>query len=145
MGDAYPELTKAQSQVERALQREEERFRETLDEGIRILQQEIASLKGNSIPGETAFRLYDTFGFPVDLTADYAKSHNLEVDMAGFERAMEQQRERARAASQFGVAYATPTGVEGCTEFTGYEHLQDAGADSSSERSRSSKRQRWSS
>jgi len=125
MGEAYPELAKAQSQVERALQREEERFRETLDEGIKILQQEIASLKGKLIPGETAFRLYDTFGFPVDLTADYAKSHGLEVDMAGFEQAMEAQRERARAASQFGVAYATPTGVEGHTEFTGYEHLQE--------------------
>jgi alanyl-tRNA synthetase len=125
MGEAYPELAKAQSQVERALQREEERFRETLDDGIRILQQEIATLSDKLIPGETAFRLYDTFGFPVDLTADYAKSHGLEVDMAGFERAMEQQRERARAASQFGVAYATPTGVEGCTEFTGYEHLQE--------------------
>ena len=125
MGAAYPELVKAQSQVERALQREEERFRETLDEGIKILQQEIATLQGKRIPGETAFRLYDTFGFPVDLTADYAKSHGLEVDMAGFERAMEQQRGRARAASQFGVAYATPTGVEGCTEFTGYEHLQE--------------------
>ena len=125
MGEAYPELAKAQSQVERALQREEERFRETLDDGIRILQQEIATLSDKLIPGEIAFRLYDTFGFPVDLTADYAKSHGLEVDMAGFERAMEQQRERARAASQFGVAYATPTGVEGCTEFTGYEQLQD--------------------
>ncbi len=125
MGEAYPELVKARSQVERALQREEERFRETLDEGIKILQQEIASLKGKLIPGEVAFRLYDTFGFPVDLTADYAKSHGLDVDMAGFEQAMEQQRERARAASQFGVAYATPTGVEGHTEFTGYEHLQE--------------------
>jgi alanyl-tRNA synthetase len=125
MGEAFPELAKAQSQVERALQREEERFRETLDEGIKILQQEIATLQGKLIPGETAFRLYDTFGFPVDLTADYAKSHGLEVDIRGFERAMEQQRERARAASQFGVAYATPTGVEGCTEFTGYEHLQE--------------------
>jgi alanyl-tRNA synthetase len=125
MGEAYPELRKAQSQVERALRREEERFRETLDEGIKILQQEIATLKGKLIPGDSAFRLYDTYGFPVDLTADYAKSHGLEVDMAGFERAMEAQRERARAASQFGVAYATPTGVEGCTEFTGYEHLQE--------------------
>ena len=125
MGEAYPELRKAQSQVERALQREEERFRETLDEGIKILQQEIASLKGKIIPGDIAFRLYDTYGFPVDLTADYAKSISLEVDMAGFEQAMENQRERARASSQFGVAYATPTGVEGCTEFTGYEHLQE--------------------
>jgi alanyl-tRNA synthetase len=125
MGEAYPELVKAQSQVERALQHEEERFRETLDEGMKILQQEIAALKGDVISGETAFRLYDTFGFPVDLTADFASSISLKVDMAGFERAMEQQRERARAASQFGVAYATPTGIEGCTEFTGYEHLQE--------------------
>jgi alanyl-tRNA synthetase len=125
MGAAYPELAKAQAQVERALRLEEERFRETLDEGIKILQQEIAALQGKVIPGETAFRLYDTYGFPVDLTADYAKSQGLDVDMAGFEQAMEQQRERARSASQFGVAYASPTGVEGCTEFTGYEHLEE--------------------
>lgn len=94
MGAAYPELVRAQPQVERALQREEERFRETLDEGMKILQHEMASLRSKVIPGETAFRLYDTYGFPVDLTADFAKSQNLEVDMAGFEQAMEAQRER---------------------------------------------------
>jgi len=127
MGGAYPELVKAQAQVERALNLEEERFRETLGEGIKILQQEIAALSGRVIPGKIAFRLYDTYGFPVDLTADYAKAHGLDVDMAGFEQAMEAQRERARSASQFGTAYAAPTGVKGCTEFTGYEHLEEQG------------------
>lgn len=112
MGAAYPELLRAQPQVERALQREEERFRETLDEGMKILQHEMASLRTKVIPGETAFRLYDTYGFPVDLTADFAKSHGLEVDMAGFEQAMEAQRERARAASQFGVDYSTSSAVK---------------------------------
>jgi len=125
MGCAYPELAQAQAQVERVLLREEERFRETLGEGIKILQQEMAGLKTKLIPGEVAFRLYDTYGFPVDLTQDYARERGLEVDMVGFEQAMEAQRERARAASQFGVAYASPTGVEGRTHFSGYESLRD--------------------
>jgi len=125
MGAAYPELARAQPQVERVLFREEERFRETLGEGMKILQQEMASINGRLIPGEVAFRLYDTYGFPVDLTQDYARERGLDVDMTGFEQAMEQQRERARAASQFGVAYASPTGVEGRTEFTGYEATRD--------------------
>ncbi|MEK7323024.1 MAG: alanine--tRNA ligase [Pseudomonadota bacterium] len=125
MGAAYPELVRAQPQVERALQREEERFRETLDEGMKILQHEMASLRSKVIPGETAFRLYDTYGFPVDLTADFAKSHGLEVDMAGFEQAMEAQRERARAASQFGVDYSTSSVVKGHTRFTGYDGIRD--------------------
>ena len=127
MGAAYPELARAQAQVERVLFREEERFRETLGEGMRILQQEAVALSDKLIPGEVAFRLYDTYGFPVDLTQDYARERGLEVDMEGFEQAMERQRERARAASQFGVAHASPTGIEGHTEFTGYEATRDCG------------------
>ena len=126
MGAAYPELAQAQAQVERALQREEERFRETLDEGMKILQQEMSSVTGKLIPGAIAFRLYDTYGFPVDLTQDYARERGLEVDMAGFEQAMEQQRERARAASQFGVDYSAAA-VTGRSDFTGYEHIAGEG------------------
>ncbi len=126
MGTAYPELVKAQGHVEQVLMREEVRFRETLEEGMKILQHDIARLQDKVIPGETAFRLYDTFGFPVDLTQDYAREQGLSVDMDGFARAMEQQRERARAASQFGVDYSTPAEQLARSEFTGYEHLVGA-------------------
>lgn len=127
MGDAYPELAKAQAQVERVLKQEEERFAETLDHGMSILEEAIAKLDGKVIPGETVFRLYDTYGFPVDLTADIARERNLSLDMAGFEREMAAQRERARAASNFGAATADGLTIESQTTFTGYEHLQDRG------------------
>jgi len=127
MGDAYPELPQAREQVERVLRQEEERFAETLDQGMKILEEAIAGLEGKEIPGETVFRLYDTYGFPVDLTADIARERGLELDMAGFEREMERQRERARAASQFGTDYNAELQVEGRTEFTGYERLTDRG------------------
>ncbi len=127
MGEAYPELPQAREQVERVLRQEEERFAETLDQGMRILEEAIAGLEGKQIPGETVFRLYDTYGFPVDLTADIARERGLELDMAGFEREMERQRERARAASQFGTDYNAELKVEGRTEFTGYERLTDRG------------------
>ena len=125
MGEAYPELPKAQAQVEKVLKQEEERFAETLEQGMQILEQAISALKDKSIPGDTAFMLYDTYGFPVDLTADIARERGLTVDMAGFETAMEQQRERARAASQFGADFGEGLEIEGQTEFTGYEHLTD--------------------
>ncbi len=126
MGAAYPELTHAQQQVERMLRLEEERFAETLEHGLKILEQDISKLAGKVIPGGTVFRLYDTYGFPVDLTGDIAREHGLTLDTAGFEREMEAQRERARAASQFDVAYAGKLmGVEGSTDFTGYERLVD--------------------
>ncbi len=127
MGAAYPELTAARPQIERALRQEEERFAETLDQGMKILEADIAGLTGREIPGETVFKLYDTYGFPVDLTADIARERDLVLDMAGFEREMEAQRDRARAASQFGVDYGTALKVEGCTDFTGYEKLIDQG------------------
>ncbi len=127
MGDAYPELAKAQAQVERVLRQEEERFAETLDQGLRILDQDIAALKGDTIPGEVIFKLYDTYGFPVDLTRDVALERNLKIDMAGFEREMEAQRERARAASSFKTADVGAVNVDQPTQFTGYERLTDEG------------------
>ena len=128
MGGAYPELPAAQSLVERALRAEEERFAETLDSGMRIFD-DIASRSQDVIPGADAFRLYDTYGFPVDLTADIARERGLSVDMAGFDAAMEQQRETARAAGKFSAGAGLPAELVAQlkpTEFLGYDHL-DAG------------------
>jgi alanyl-tRNA synthetase len=125
MGKAFPELPAAQGQVERVLKVEEERFAETLEQGMKILDQVVADLKDKQIPGETVFRLYDTYGFPTDLTADIARERELTLDMEGFEQAMQAQRERARAASQFGVEQSMQLALEGETEFTGYERLED--------------------
>lgn len=124
MGDAYPQLRSSQKQIEKVLQQEEEQFAKTLDKGLRLLEQDIADLKGGEIPGETIFTLYDTFGFPVDLTNDIARERGLTLDYEGYEKAMEQQRERARAASKFGIDYNTAgIKLEGKTEFTGYERI----------------------
>ncbi len=125
MGAAYPELAKAEAQVTRILNQEEERFAETLDQGMHLLEEAIAGLSGHVLPGGTIFKLYDTYGFPVDLTGDIARERNLELDMDGFEREMEAQRERARAASTFGAAYGHKLEIEGKTEFTGYERVSD--------------------
>ncbi|RUQ35362.1 MAG: alanine--tRNA ligase [Candidatus Competibacteraceae bacterium] len=125
MGAAYPELAQAEAQVERVIRQEEERFAETLSHGMRLLEDGIAGLSGATIPGATVFKLYDTYGFPVDLTADIARERGLQLDMAGFEREMEAQRERARAHSQFGLRHAADLGVEGCTEFHGYDRLEE--------------------
>ncbi len=124
MGDAYPELVEKQAQVERVLLKEEEQFAKTLDHGMRLLQEVIDSLQGSEIPGDTVFKLYDTYGFPVDLTADVARELELSVDMVGFEREMEAQRKRARAAGKFDIDYNDAIRVEGETEFTGYAQLQ---------------------
>jgi alanyl-tRNA synthetase len=126
MGAAYPELKAGQSHVERILKLEEERFAETLEQGMRILDESLAAMEGSVIPGETVFRLYDTYGFPVDLTADIARERGLTLDVEGFERAMEGQRSRARAASQFAADYSANLEVEGCSEFTGYDRLDEA-------------------
>jgi len=127
MGDAYPELADAQSNVERLLKMEEERFAETLDHGMKILEEDIAQLQDKTITGETLFKLYDTYGFPVDLTADIARERELEIDEAGFEACMEAQRERGRSASQFGVDYNKDVQVECESVFTGYDQVkQDA-------------------
>ncbi|NNE64029.1 MAG: alanine--tRNA ligase, partial [Gammaproteobacteria bacterium] len=107
MGEAYPELHKLVDHVSRVLHKEEERFAETLEQGMRILEDSIAGMQGNIIDGETVFKLYDTYGFPVDLTADVARERNLQIDQAGFDVAMEAQRARARASSQFGASNDT--------------------------------------
>jgi len=125
MGEAYPELVQARAQVERVLHQEERRFAETLEQGMQILERDIAGLSGPVIAGETIFRLYDTYGFPVDLTADIARERGLQLDMAGLEQAMAAQRARARAAGHFAVDYNDQLVVEGRTEFTGYEHLAE--------------------
>ena len=126
MGDASTELVAAQTMVERALAQEEERFAETLEHGLRILDQEIATLTGTVIPGEVVFRLYDTFGFPVDLTADVAREHSLTIDEVGFESAMNAQRERARAASRFQMGEVTSVHVAD-TIFLGYTSIAGTG------------------
>ena len=126
MGEAYPELAKAQQHVERILKTEEERFAETLDQGMKILESAIDDLEGNVIPGETIFKLYDTYGFPYDLTGDIARERKLELDSEGFEKAMQAQRERARAAGKFEAVSTDELGIEGATEFSGYEHLKDS-------------------
>lgn len=123
MGEAYPELTQAQAQVERVLKKEEERFAETLEQGMKILESCVEKLHSSVIPGETVFLLYDTYGFPVDLTADFAREHNLSIDHAGFEVEMQAQRDRARAASQFGAAYDQDIKLDVHTLFCGYQCL----------------------
>jgi alanyl-tRNA synthetase len=127
MGGAFPELTKAQPQVEHVLKQEEERFAETLYQGLKILEEDVSRLAGTIIPGETIFKLYDTYGFPVDLTLDIARERGLVLDMEGYERQMEVQRERARTTSRFEADYSAAPVVGAQSEFTGYEHLQDKG------------------
>jgi alanyl-tRNA synthetase len=123
MGSAYPELAQAESRVAEALREEEERFAETLEQGMRIFEQEVTKVRGEVVSGELAFRLYDTYGFPVDLTADVARERGLEVDMEGFEHAMEKQRAQARAASRFSSGDQIDPELlrVGDTEFQGYE------------------------
>jgi alanyl-tRNA synthetase len=125
MGDAYPELRKAKDLVARVLKLEEERFAETIEHGMKILEESISGIDGKVIPGHVVFKLYDTYGFPTDLTADIAREKEMEIDRDGFEREMDAQRERARLASQFGVEQTAEFEIDGATDFTGYEHLQD--------------------
>jgi len=126
MGDAYPELAKAQAHVEKVLVKDETRFAETLDQGMEILEAAIADLDGKQLPGDIAFKLYDTYGFPLDLTADIARERDLTVDEAGFEAAMEGQRERARASSKFGVTGNDALKTDAKTEFLGYDGTEGA-------------------
>lgn len=127
MGEAFPELTQAQPLVEKALLQEENRFADTLDNGLRILDQAIEDMGDKEIPGETVFLLYDTYGFPIDLTADIARERHLTIDIAGFERAMEAQRSRARSASQFSGGLSEQITIDGETKFCGYTHTQELG------------------
>jgi len=124
MGAAGEELKQQQAQVEHVLKTEEEQFARTLERGLALLDEELSKLKGDTLDGETAFRLYDTYGFPVDLTADVCRERNIKVDEAGFEAAMEEQRRRARESSGFGVDYNAMIRVDGASEFKGYDHLE---------------------
>ncbi len=122
MGDAYPELKRHQTHIEGVLAQEETQFAYTLEHGLRLLQEHILTLKTQEIPGEVAFKLYDTYGFPVDLTADIAREQNLSVDMDGFHRCMQQQREQSQKAGQFQVDYSNNAQLNAVSAFHGYEH-----------------------
>ncbi|WP_287789344.1 MULTISPECIES: alanine--tRNA ligase [Atlantibacter] len=127
MGSAGEDLKRQQAQVEQVLKTEEEQFARTLERGLALLDEELAKLTGDTLDGETAFRLYDTYGFPVDLTADVCRERNIKVDEAGFEAAMEEQRRRARESSGFGADYNAMIRVEGASEFKGYDHVELTG------------------
>ena len=124
MGEAYPELVEKQAVIEAALEKEELRFAETLEQGLKIFEQKTEGLKGDTVPGELVFLLYDTYGFPADLTADVARERKLVIDEEGFNELMEQQRERARSGSKFGLQDDVSIDVDTPTEFIGYNHLK---------------------
>lgn len=128
MGEAYPELVERQGQIETVLLREEEQFEKTLDKGMAVLESALADLQGTEIPGQVVFTLYDTYGFPFDLTADIARERELTVDEAGYETAMNEQRARARAAGSFKVDYTATLKIDGETTFEGYSDLSGQGA-----------------
>ncbi|MFH7349461.1 alanine--tRNA ligase [Acinetobacter variabilis] len=121
MGAAYPELEANKTRIEAALLKEEEQFAKTLEQGLKLLEGELANLKGSVIPGEIVFKLYDTYGFPTDLTADIARERDLTIDEAGFEKEMAAQRQRARDAGKFAIDYNSVVKVEGETQFEGYD------------------------
>ncbi len=125
MGEAFPEIQQAQDQVERVLKKEEERFAETLEQGMKVLEACVSKIEGTVIPGDIVFLLYDTYGFPVDLTADYAREQGLTVDHAGFEIEMSAQRDRARAGGKFDADYHQDIKHDSETEFTGYHGLEE--------------------
>ncbi|QJD57653.1 alanine--tRNA ligase [Pseudomonas sp. gcc21] len=127
MGEAFPELKAQQAHIERVLKAEEEQFAKTLEQGLRILEQDLAGLQGSEVPGEVVFKLYDTYGFPMDLTGDIARERGLTLDEAGFEAAMDAQRQRARSASQFGMDYNSLVKVSAETRFQGYEGTTGSG------------------
>jgi len=127
MGAAYPELIRGRAQAERVLKLEEERFAETLANGMALLETAIRNLRGKMIDGETVFKLYDTYGFPADLTADIARERGLTIDQAGFDAAMEEQRKRSQESSKFGVDLSGGTTIESRTRFKGYEVLDADG------------------
>ncbi|OTG80098.1 alanine--tRNA ligase [Acinetobacter sp. ANC 4558] len=127
MGVAYPELEAQKLRIETALLKEEEQFAKTLEQGLKLLEGELAQLKGTIIPGATVFKLYDTYGFPTDLTADIARERDLTIDEAGFEVEMAAQRQRARDAGKFAIDYNSIINVEGDTQFDGYDSTQGQG------------------
>ncbi|BCZ97410.1 alanine--tRNA ligase [Legionella pneumophila] len=121
MGDAYPELIHSKAHIERILQQEENQFTRTLEQGLRLLQDQIKNLKGQELSGEVAFKLYDTYGFPIDLTADIIREQGLHIDMEAFNQLMQQQREQSQAASQFTTDYHAVSQLDHQSEFHGYE------------------------
>ncbi len=127
MGDAYPELAKMQGQIEKALLGEEQQFAKTLDNGMGILNEALAQLTGDEIPGAVVFKLYDTYGFPIDLTNDIARERGLTLDMAGYDAAMAAQRSRSKAGGSFKVDYKDALHLDGSTRFVGYDTLSDNG------------------
>ncbi len=128
MGDAYPDLVQRQAQIEKALLAEEEQFARTLDHGMQILDDALAGLSGSEIPGELVFKLYDTYGFPTDLTNDIARERGLSLDMAGYDAAMAAQRARSQEGGSFKVDYSSVLTLAGTTAFTGYEGTSGMGA-----------------
>ena len=127
MGDAYPELRSRQAQAEKALLAEEEQFARTLDNGMQILEEALAGLAGTEIPGDVVFKLYDTYGFPLDLTNDIARERNLTLDVAGYDAAMAEQRSRSQESGSFKVDYNDILKLDGSTRFTGYDSLAGEG------------------
>lgn len=125
MGEAYPELLSMQSEIIATIKKEEEQFARTLDKGMGVLEAALENVSGEQLPGELIFQLYDTFGFPTDLTNDIARERGYSMDMEGYEKCMEAQRTRARSASQFGLDYSDSIRVEGSTEFVGYDSLEN--------------------
>lgn len=125
MGEAFPVLAEQQGHIEKLLLREEEQFLRTLENGMRIFEAETADIKDNVIPGELIFKLYDTYGFPTDLTADIARERNLDMDMAGFDAAMQVQKDQARSASKFGLADSDDLDFTSQTAFEGYQQEQN--------------------
>jgi alanyl-tRNA synthetase len=127
MSDPYPELKTRREAISGVIRQEEESFADTLARGLKILEEAVGGARNNTLAGDVIFKLYDTYGFPVDLTGDIARERGLTIDQAGFEKAMEAQRERARAASKFGVDLREGVSVEGRTAFSGYDGLTDQG------------------
>ncbi|MFN2329996.1 MAG: alanine--tRNA ligase [Chromatocurvus sp.] len=127
MGDAYPELRRQQATIEKALLAEEEQFAKTLDNGMAILDEALEEIHGDEIPGDLVFRLYDTYGFPTDLTNDIARERGLTLDMDGYEAAMTAQRERSKEGGSFRVDYNAALKLEGSTQFTGYDGVEGSG------------------
>jgi len=125
MGAAYPELISMQQDITDTIKKEEEQFARTLDKGMGVLEAALENVSGDVLPGELIFQLYDTFGFPTDLTNDVAREKGYSLDMEGYEACMEEQRKRARSASQFGLDYSDSIRIEGSTQFCGYEHLEN--------------------
>lgn len=127
MGEAYPELAKQQAQVEKVLLAEEQQFEKTLDKGMAVLEEALKGLQGTEIPGDVVFTLYDTYGFPLDLTNDIARERDMTIDERGYEERMAEQRARARAAGAFKVDYTAGLKLDGETAFTGYDSLNNSG------------------